>query len=153
MQNSVNFPWPVNTANAFPPNTPNGDPSKAQWQEYQNFAADFLFKNHQKNQPNIYNQSAISQLAAHSHNYLESLSSPGHQPHNQPPHPLPEPNELNGFNDLNEKCPHYENRTRASCELCVQHYPLNFNKGEPSVISFVSIGLNELTRFFCLPRI
>lgn len=135
MQNSVNFPWPVNAGNAFPPNSPNGDPSKAHWQEYQNFAADFLFKNHQKNhQQNIYNQSAISQLAAHSHNYLESLSSSGHQLHGQP-HQLPE---LNGFGDLNEKCPHYDDRSRVSCELCMQHYPLNFNnKGEHPMLSLV----------------
>lgn len=135
MQNSVNFPWPVNTANAFPSHTANGDPPKAQWQEYQNFAADF-FKNHQKNQQNIYSQSAISQLAAHSQNYLESLSSSGHQLHGQPSHPLPE---LNGFNDLNEKCPHYEDRARVSCELCIQHYSLNFNnKGKDSMTKFLS---------------
>lgn len=133
MQNSVNFPWPVNTGNAFPPNTSNGDPSKAQWQEYQNFAADFLFKNHQKNQPTIYNQSAISQLAAHSQNYLESLSSSSHQLHGKQSHPLSDLNELNGFNELNEKCPHFEDRTRVNCELCIQQYSLNFsNKGKHS---------------------
>lgn len=140
MQNSTvnsSFPW-VN-AN-FASNTSNS--SKAQWQDYQNLAADLLFKNNQ----NIY-PSTISQLAAHT-NYLEKMSnlaaatnstgtndmqsSSSSNQANQSQ--LPDLNDLNG---LNEKCPHYDDRNKFSCEICIQQYSLNLNsKGKGTELIF-----------------
>lgn len=138
MQNSTvnSFPW-VNPAN-FTSSSNSTESSKLQWEDYQNLAADFFLK---KNQ-NIYNPSAISQLAAHSianSNYLEKMSNltaavssndmqslSSNQFNNQAN--LPDLNELNNLNSLNEKCPHHPNeeRSRYTCEICIP-YSLNLN--------------------------